>query len=215
LYLRAPSFPWIYLGGLGMVALFSLAGVALLMPRGVGRRRFDWHMFALGVAFSLLEVKSLTTFSLLFGATWLVNSMVFFAILLSVLLAIAVNSRFRLRRVSPFYVLLFAVLAVNLFLPPSSLLFAGPVVRYILASVMAFAPVFLANIVFSNAFRESTHPDVAFASNLLGIMAGGMLEYLGMLTGYRLLVLPIMAFYGLAWWLSRRRVAAPLAEAAG
>ncbi len=51
----------------------------------------------LGVAFLLLETRSLVTFSLLFGTTWLVNAMAFFAILATVLAAILVNARLRLR----------------------------------------------------------------------------------------------------------------------
>src|SRR5207248_4738361 len=121
LYLRDRSFPLLYIGGLGMVALFALGGTLTLAPRGV-LRRFDWHMFFLGVAFMLLEVKSLTTFALLFGSTWLVNSLVFFAILSSVLLAILVNSRLKVRRIGPWYLLLFGVLVVNLLLPPEALL---------------------------------------------------------------------------------------------
>ena len=45
-------------------------------------------MFFLGAAFMLLETRSLVTFALLFGSTWLVNSLVFFAILCSVMLAV-------------------------------------------------------------------------------------------------------------------------------
>src|SRR6266702_852409 len=100
LYLVDRSFPLLYIAGLGMVVLFALAGTLTLAPRRV-LRRFNWHMFFLGVAFMLLEVKSLTTFSLLFGSTWLVNSLVFFAILSSVLLAIVVNKRFKFKRISP------------------------------------------------------------------------------------------------------------------
>ena len=55
-------------------------------------------MFFLGVAFALLEVKALTTFALLFGSTWNVNSLVFFAILSSVLIAVLLNARFKIRR---------------------------------------------------------------------------------------------------------------------
>ena len=72
----------------------------LLIARGAQRsgttfRRFSPHFFVLGVAFLLLETRSLVTFSLLFGSTWIVNSLVFFAILASVLAAIGVNARSR------------------------------------------------------------------------------------------------------------------------
>jgi hypothetical protein len=204
LYLQDRSFPWLYVEGLAMVLFFALGGTLALAPRRV-LRRFDWHMFFLGVAFMLLEVKSLTTFSLLFGSTWLVNSLVFFAILSSVLLAVLVNHRFKIRRIPVFYVLLFGILVLNLLLPPEALLLGNPLLRYLLASVLAFTPVFLANIIFANSFRDSETADIAFASNLLGIMIGGGLEYFSMLIGYRLLLVPVIVFYACALLLWQRR----------
>lgn len=204
LYLRDRSFPTIYIAALAMVLLFAVVGSLALAPRGV-LRRFDWHMFFLGVAFMLLEVKSLTTFSLLFGSTWLVNSLVFFAILSSVLLAILVNSRLKVRRIWPYYLLLFGILAVNVLLPPETLLLGNATARYLFASILAFTPVFLANIIFANSFRDSETADIAFASNLLGIMIGGGLEYFSMLIGYRWVLLLVMAFYACAMLLRNRK----------
>ncbi len=208
LYLQDRSFPSIYLLGLAMVAFYALLGTLTLAPRKT-LRRFDWHMFFLGVAFMLLEVKSLTTFSLLFGSTWLVNSLVFFAILSSVLLAILVNRRFKFKRIRLCYLLLFGVLLLNILLPPDALLLSNPLLRYLLASVLAFTPVFLANIIFTNAFRDSETADIAFASNLLGIMVGGGMEYLSMVMGYRLLLIPVILFYACALLLRRRSRATP------
>ena len=196
-YLPKKSFPAIYLRGLVVVAAISLVGIWWIAPPST-LRRFDWHMFFLGVAFALLEVKALITFALLFGSTWIVNSLVFFAILASVLIAVRVNARFRVRRIWIFYVLLFGMLALNLVIRPETLLFANVFARYLLASVLAFAPVFLANVIFSHAFRDTEIADIAFASNLLGIMAGGMLEYLSMLFGYHALLWLVIAFYALA-----------------
>ncbi len=203
LYLQDRSFPTIYILGLAMVALYALIGTVTFAPRKT-LRRFDWHMFFLGTAFMLLEVKSLTTFSLLFGSTWLVNSLVFFAILSSVLLAILVNRRFKFKRIGVFYLLLFGVLLLNILLPPDALLLSNPILRYILASILAFAPVFLANIIFTNSFRDSETADIAFASNLLGIMVGGGMEYFSMLIGYRLLLIPVIVFYACALLLRLR-----------
>ena len=202
-YLPRKSFPAIYLQGLLAIAAISLAGILVIAPRGT-LRRFDWHMFFLGVAFALLEVKALTTFALLFGSTWNVNSLVFFAILTSVLLAVLVNARFRFRRIWIFYLLLFGMLALNLAVRPETLLFQNAIVRYVVASGLVFAPVFLANIIFSNSFRDSELADVAFASNLLGIMVGGMLEYLSMLFGYHMLLVLVIAFYVLAMLLRKQ-----------
>jgi hypothetical protein len=48
----------------------------------------------------------------------------------------------------------------------------------------------------------------------LGIMVGGMLEYFSMLIGYHLLLLPVMAFYGLALLLRSRTNAEGLGPSA-
>jgi Spermine/spermidine synthase domain len=203
LYLPEKSFPLLYVQALAVIGVLSLLGIL-----GVGGIktlvRFDWHMFFLGVAFALLEVRALTTFALLFGSTWMVNSLVFFAILSSVLFAVLFNARFQLRRIEVFYALLFAVLALDLWLRPETLLFQNVALRYLVASFLSFAPVFLANVIFANSFRDTAAADIAFASNLIGIMLGAILEYLSMLIGYNLLLVPVMIFYLLAMLLRRR-----------
>ena len=202
-YLPHKSFPAIYIRGLLVVAGISLAGIFWVAPRGT-LRRFDWHMFFLGAAFALLEVKALTTFALLFGSTWNVNSLVFFAILASVLLAVLLNARFAVRRIWIWYSMLFGMLALNLAVRPETLLLSNAVLRYVVASCLVFAPVFLANVIFSNSFRDAEMADVAFASNLLGIMFGGMLEYFSMLLGYHLLLVVVIGFYAIAMLLRHR-----------
>ncbi len=44
-------------------------------------------MFFLGAGFMLLETKGVVHMALLFGSTWMVNSIVFFAILTMILLS--------------------------------------------------------------------------------------------------------------------------------
>jgi SAM-dependent methyltransferase len=205
LYLRAPFIAPYY-----FTALAFALGIALLGVFGAARvggttiRRFSPHFFVLGAAFLLLETRSLVSFSLLFGSTWLVNAMAFFAILASVLLAIFVNARLRIQRAGLLYGLLFIALAVAFVLPPESLLIDPPALRYLLAGVVAFAPVFLANLVFTYSFRDTRTADMAFASNLLGAMVGGALEYVALLTGYRFLLVVVAVLYALAWLFANR-----------
>jgi len=116
-----------------------------------------------------------------------------------------------MRRISVFYLLLFGVLVLNLLLPPEALLLSNPLVRYVLASVLAFTPVFLANIIFTNSFRDSETADIAFASNLLGIIVGGGMEYFSMLIGYNDLLILVIVFYACAMVLKgRQKAAAPI-----
>jgi predicted membrane-bound spermidine synthase len=222
LYLRTPFIADYYLVALGFALVFAL-GAVLLGARATGTsiRRFSPHFFALGTAFLLLETRSLVSFSLLFGSTWLVNALAFFAILASVLLAILVNARLRIRRAAPLYALLLVAIAIAYVLPPESLLLDPPWLRYIVAAAVAFAPVFIANLVFTYSFRDTRTADMAFASNLLGAMVGGAMEYLALLTGYRALLLFVALLYGLAWVFANRwrlladRDLAPDGETAG
>ena len=205
LYLRTPFIAPYYLLALAFVLGTALVGVAgAAFAGGTSVRRFSPHFFVLGAAFLLLETRSLVSFSLLFGSTWLVNALAFFAILASVLLAILVNARLHLRRPGVLYSLLFAALAVAFLVPPESLLIDPPWLRYLLAAALAFAPVFVANLVFTYSFRDTRTADMAFASNLLGAMVGGALEYVALLTGYRVLLLVVAALYGVAWLFATR-----------
>ena len=205
LYLRSPFVADYYLVALAIVLIGSLIAVGgAARATGTTIRRFSPHFFVLGVAFLLLTTRSLVSFSLLFGTTWSVNAMAFFAILASVLLAIFVNARWPIRRPTLFYLLLFASILIAFLLPPDALLFDPPWLRYVIAAVIAFAPVFFANLVFSYSFRDTTTADMAFASNLLGAMVGGAIEYLALITGYGSLLVVVALLYGLAWLFATR-----------
>jgi SAM-dependent methyltransferase len=205
LYLRTGFVAPYYLIALAIILGFALVAVlGAARATGTSIRRFSPHFFVLGIAFLLLETRSLVSFSLLFGTTWIVNALAFFAILASVLVAILINARFPIRHPSVFYVGLFVSLGVAFLLPPEQLLIDPPWLRYVIAAALAFTPVFFANLVFSHSFRDTATADMAFASNLLGAMVGGALEYLALLTGYRALLPLVAVLYLLAWLFATR-----------
>ena len=205
LYLRTPGIASYYIGALAFLLLFAFgAVVASARVTSTPIRRFSPHFFVLGIAFLLLETKSLVSFSLLFGTTWIVNALAFFAILASVLLAIFVNARFRPRDPRILYAALFVAIGVAYLVPADALLIDPPELRYGLAAAIAFAPVFFANLVFTYSFRDTASADMAFASNLLGAMVGGALEYVALLTGFQPLLLVVAALYATAFLLARR-----------
>jgi hypothetical protein len=82
---------------------------------------------------------------------------------------------------------------------PSSLLIEQPALRYAIGSLIAFAPVFFANLVFTFSFRDSEAADLAFGANLVGAMVGGVLEWSALVTGYQALLLVVAAVYLVAW----------------
>src|SRR5205823_536110 len=119
------------------------------------------------------------------------------------LAAIAVSSRLRFSK-SPLYLALALSLGVAWVLPPDALLLEPAGLRYLVASVVAFAPVFLANLCFAYSFRDTRAADMALASNLLVAVVGGAIEYLSLITGYQALLLVVAALYAAAYAFATR-----------
>src|SRR5262249_27113276 len=129
---------------------------------------------------------------------------VFAGVLLAVYLAVETASRVRLPRPAVLYAALIASLVLTWVVPQASLVGLPIVARFVAGSALAFAPIFLANLIFAQRFA-----DAAFAANLLGAMVGGALEYVALITGYRFLLIVIGVLYGMAFvtsrFLTRRR----------
>jgi len=66
------------------------------------------------------------------------------------------------------------------------------------AITLVFAPIFFANLVFGQEFRDSDESTRAFGWNLLGAVLGGGLEYLSLVIGFRNLLLIVILCYLLA-----------------
>jgi hypothetical protein len=204
-YLKTPSIPSRYLWTLGMILLVSAVAVRLAGGRFSAMRGY-LDLFFMGAGFLLLETKSVVQFALLFGTTWFVNALVFAGILLTVLAAIEVEQRTGVRKLTLLYPLLFVGLLVAGLVPASWLLSLDTVPRFIVATLLAFFPVFIANLVFASRFRDTADPTTAFGANLLGAMVGGVLEYLSLITGYRGLLVLAGVLYALAWVFGARKL---------
>jgi hypothetical protein len=165
-------------------------------------------LFFMGAAFLLLETKSVVQFALLFGTTWFVNALVFAGVLLSVLGAIEVTRRFRLPRPRALYALLVATVIIGWLIPVHALLGLPFGLRLAAAVVVYFTPIFAANLVFAQRFRDVETSNLAFGANLLGAMVGGLLEYLALITGYQALALLVAVLYVMALLFTPRARAA-------
>ncbi|MDP9242385.1 MAG: spermidine synthase [Actinomycetota bacterium] len=186
-YLRTASIPAIYLVTLALILLVSLAAVRVVAGPFRGMAPY-LDLFFMGAAFLLLETKNVVQFALLFGTTWMVNALAFAGILLAVLAAVETTRRIRIRRPALLYMFLLVSLAVAWAVPPHLLLDLALVPRLLAAVMLAFAPIFVANVIFADRFRASSSSAVAFGTNLLGAMVGGVLEYTALIVGYRALL---------------------------
>ena len=187
--------------------LAAIFGVSLLLVRAAGGRFREMRSYVdlafMGAAFLLLETKNIVQFALLFGTTWLVNSLVFAGVLVAVYLAVETASHLRLPPPWVLYCALLASLALTWLVPQESLVGLPIIPRFLAGSALAFAPIYLANLIFSQRFADVATSGTAFAVNLLGAMVGGALEYVALITGYRFLLIVIAVLYGLAFVSSR------------
>jgi len=210
-YLASNTIPGFYLLTL---ALILVASVLLVRTSSGPYRRMArfTDLFFMGAAFLLLETKSVVQFALLFGTTWFVNALVFAGVLVAVYAAVETSRRVVIQRPARLYLALLAALVVAWVVPQESLLSLSVVPRFTCAVLIAFAPIFLANLVFTQRFRDVGDATVAFAANLLGAMVGGVLEYLSLITGYHALLIVVAVLYGLAFLFGRRHLARPSAR---
>lgn len=193
LYVREPSLPALYLRGVVLVGGCALLLLYLLAP---GRRlAFDGRMFFLGAGFLLLETRAVVHLALLFGSTWSVNAAVFFAVLLVVLAANAYVLRVRSVDLRRHYAALFVMLGVGAVVPFDAFLHGGSATLGMVAALLVMAPVFFAGVVFADSFRRSTRPELSFAANIAGAIAGGLAEYASMALGFRHLLLLAAIIY--------------------
>jgi hypothetical protein len=205
-YLRGRTIPANYVVAIALVFLASLTAVRVGSRRPLREMRPYIDLFFMGAAFLLLETKNVVQFALLFGTTWLVNSLVFAGILLAVLGAVEVARRSRLPDRRLLYGLLAASLVVAWIVSPGSLLSLDPIPRFVAAIALAFVPVFLANLIFSQRFRDVGASTVAFGANLLGAMLGGVLEYGAIVVGYRNLLILVALLYSMAFVTGRHHL---------
>jgi hypothetical protein len=198
------------------VTLLGILVLSLFAVRLVGgplsRMRPYGDLFLLGAAFLLLETRSVTGFALLFGTTWIVNAIVFAGVLLVVLLAVETTRRWRLPPIRVLYGLLAGALVLAAVVPPTLLLQLPVPLRATAAILIAFLPVYVANLIFSTRFAQTADPTAAFGANLLGAMVGGCLEYATLITGYQSLLILAGVLYAGALLLLRR-VKEPVAAA--
>lgn len=211
-YMQKPGTPFLYMGMIGMFLFSAILGVWFFAPKGTLSKP-DLPFFFMGAAFLLLETKSISLLSLLFGATWMVNSLAFAGVLVSVLMAnVCVHLYNKINRRFIFG-LLFGVLTLAYLCPPSLLLNIGsPVIRYAVVIAFIFSPIFFANLVFSREFRDTETASRAFGWNMLGAVAGGGFEYFSLLLGNRNLILLVAVFYLITAFVLKKQATSAISD---
>jgi SAM-dependent methyltransferase len=211
LYLREPMIPGLNLRWIAMVAVLSLIILFLYAP--IRAIKPNGQMFFLGAGFMLLETKGVVQMALLFGSTWMVNSIIFFAILVMILCSnlfvILAQPR---QRWGVYYGFLVSSLLVNAFVPLDFYLGLPGPARTVVSCILVFLPIFFAGVIFALAFRASRQPDIDIGSNILGVIVGGLSESLSLFTGFNSLLMLAIGYYLVSALLGSRRLSAELAH---
>ena len=205
------DWPYFYQREPGLPTAVVLISLLLLIAcvggaRSIGLRpaSIRWEFFFLGAGFLLLEAQIISRMALLFGTTWMVNSIVI-AVLLTLIVAangvaaVAPKLSYELG-----YAGVILMIAAAYAVPTQALLFDSFVVRATVATLFLCLPAFFAGIVFVKRFAASGFSSDAIGSNLLGSLAGGILESLSLWSGLKSLLLVAAVLYAAAWLHSRR-----------
>ena len=201
--------------GVGVIVILIAAALYLRIPEARNQRP-SLFFFSMGAGFLLLETQVISRLALYFGTTWQVNGIVISALLAALLAANVVveyGSRF-LRRTWLLAALLMSLAAIY-WLPPSWLPQVPASAGTVLALIFS-VPVFFAGLLFASEFRKVVSPSAALGANILGAVAGGLLENLSLVVGMRVLLLVTIALYclaGLGLLTREKAVSRPLATA--
>ena len=203
LYLESRGISAFYVRMIGFVLTIAVLMVLLTWSRGKdvsatgttsGHLRFDGPMFFLGAGFLLLETRAITAMNLLWGATWITSAVVFSGVLITVLMGTLMVNR---RDVAPWISVagIVASLAVLYALPVHVAIGLDFTAKLAFSLCYAGTPIFFASLYFARVFKRRRGTKPAFGWNILGAVCGGMTEFLGMLVGFRALILLAFAAY--------------------
>ncbi len=189
---------------------WSISAIIVLLALGLywrisgdAPRRPQLFFFCMGAGFLLLETQVISRLALFFGTTWQVNGIVISAMLAALLLA---NAIVELSRKPPAPAWNVAALLAGLALAfwfPFERIGGSPAVVGTVAVALFSIPVVFAGILFASQFRTVESQSAALGANLLGAVAGGLMENFSLVFGMRALLLIAMAIYavaGIALW---------------
>lgn len=200
LYLKNRAIPSAYWQALLAIGLVCLLLLARSFPEVL---KPQWSFWLLGAAFLLIEFKSVTELALLFGTTWLVNSLAITGVLLMVLAANLVVLRIPRIHLEWSYALLFVSLVITYFLPLEWLVSLPVLLRAVVSMVVLSLPLFFAGLIFGESLRRVGSTAGPLASNLSGSVGGGVLEYGSLVLGIKSLYILAALVYVGAWLTSR------------
>jgi predicted RNA methylase len=200
IYLESPRIPSLYL-------LLFLIMVILLVRSAkkweakfilvVGKAGF-WHFFFLGAAFLLLEVQNISKASVVLGNTWQVNAVIITSVLGMALIANWIAYKFPKLPLTPVYILLIGTCLGLYFVDLARFAFLPYSLKAMIVGGLTSLPMLFSGIVFIRSFAVTDDKSNALGANLIGALAGALLQSVTFITGIKALLIIVAVFYSLA-----------------
>jgi hypothetical protein len=158
-------------------------------------KRIHWHFFFLGAAFLLLEVQNISKASVVLGNTWQVNAVIVSGVLVMGLVANWLVSRLTDTSAVAVYIALVSMCVGLYFVDLATFAFLPHGVKGFVVGGLTTFPMLFSGLIFVRSFQTAEHKGEALGANLVGALCGAMLQSLTFVTGIRMLLLIVAAFY--------------------
>lgn len=197
IYLKTPSIPLLYYLLAGLMFILLIRSNKHWNTTGLFARwtRSHWHFFFLGAAFMLLEVQNISKSSVVLGNTWWVNAVIISGVLVMILFANVIASKFPNLPPLPVYLLLCATCLFLYFLDIARFGFLPYATKATIVGGLTCLPMLFSGIVFIRSFASVNRKDEALGANLIGALVGALLQSVTFVTGIKALLLIVTGLY--------------------
>jgi spermidine synthase len=202
LYLGSPRIPVLYYLLIGLVIVIFARSYRKWEARtdlSFANRSF-WHFAFLGAAFLLLEVQNISKASVVLGNTWQVNAVIISSILAVALVANWITYKFPRLPLTWVYALLIGT-ALSLYFVDLARFGSLPYfAKAVIVGSLTSLPMLFSGIVFVRSFAVTVDKSNALGANLIGALAGALLQSITFIVGIKALLLVVAGFYLLSFF---------------
>jgi spermidine synthase len=197
LYLKSPRIPVLYyllVGIVGILFVTSYRKWQASKDLSLTSRTF-WHFGFLGAAFLLLEVQNISKASVVLGNTWQVNAVIISCILGLALVANWIAYKYPKLPITPVYVLLIGTALALYFVDLARFGFLPYLTKALVVGTLTSLPMLFSGIIFVRSFAVAKDKSNALGANLIGALAGALLQSVTFVVGIKALLLVVAGFY--------------------
>lgn len=207
IYHLSHSIPRTYFSVSIIIVLLALYMVSPFLK---SRQSGSFVFFLLGGGFLLMETQMVSRLALYFGTTWMVN-----CVALSGILVVLILANFYVRFIQPrrlmIYDLALCVALLATYITPWDRIPGSGALIGMLICVAYCISLFLAGVIFTESLRRTQGNSKILGMNMLGAVAGGLLQNVSFLAGMKSLLLLAAGIYILTALFYAIRRTSPLA----